>query len=103
MSNSSEHCRGSYKTEEPPYEAADLPGVNMNYAAAHGVLKPTKGRALDHIVFEIRNLQAFSKKLEASGIKLDAPYKVLPTGLANAFVTDPWGTNIELTEGLNKL
>jgi catechol 2,3-dioxygenase-like lactoylglutathione lyase family enzyme len=92
-----------YKTEEPPYEAADLPGANMNFAAAHGALKPTKGRALDHIGFEIANLQAFSRKLEESGIKLDAPYKVLPNGLANAYVTDPWGTRIELTEGLNKL
>lgn len=92
-----------HKTEEPPYEAADLPGVNMNFAAAHGVLKPTKGRALDHIGFEIVNLEAFTKKLEASGIKLDAPYRVLPNGLANAYVTDPWGTRIELTEGLNKL
>jgi catechol 2,3-dioxygenase-like lactoylglutathione lyase family enzyme len=39
-----------------PYEAADLPGVNMNYAAAHGPVLPTKGRALDHIGFEVRNL-----------------------------------------------
>jgi catechol 2,3-dioxygenase-like lactoylglutathione lyase family enzyme len=92
-----------YKTEEPPYEAADLPGVNLNFAAAHGALKPTKGRALDHIGFEIANLQAFTRKLEESGVKLDAPYKVLPNGLANAYVTDPWGTRIELTEGLNKL
>jgi len=92
-----------YKTEEPPYEAADLPGVNMNFGPAHGALAPTKGRALDHIGFEVRNLEAFSKKLEASGLKLDSAYKVLPNGLANAFVTDPRGTNIELTEGLNKL
>ncbi len=92
-----------YKTEEPPYEAADLPGANMNFTAAHTVSKPTKGRALDHIGFEIQNLQAFCRKLEASGVKLDAPYKMLPTGVASAFVTDPWGTSIELTEGLNKL
>jgi catechol 2,3-dioxygenase-like lactoylglutathione lyase family enzyme len=92
-----------YKTEEPPYEAADLPGVNMNYAPAHGAVRPTKGRTLDHIGFEIRNLEAFCKHLEATGIKLDSPYKVLPNGLANAYVTDPWGTSIELTEGLNKL
>jgi catechol 2,3-dioxygenase-like lactoylglutathione lyase family enzyme len=92
-----------YKTEGAPYEAADVPGVNMNFAAAHGPAVPTKGRALDHIGFEVVNLQAFCKKLEAMGVKLDAPYKVLPNGLANAYVTDPWGTNIELTEGLNKL
>ena len=29
------------------------------------------GRALDHIGFEIKNLEAFTKKLEADGIKLD--------------------------------
>jgi catechol 2,3-dioxygenase-like lactoylglutathione lyase family enzyme len=92
-----------YKTEDPPYEASDLPGVNMNFAPAHGPTVPTKGRALDHIGFEVRGLEAFTKKLEASGIKLDAPYRVLPIGIANAYFTDPWGTRIELTEGLNKL
>jgi catechol 2,3-dioxygenase-like lactoylglutathione lyase family enzyme len=92
-----------YKTEDPPYEAADLPGVNMNFAEAHGAAVPTKGRALDHIGFEVANLDVFSRKLEASGVKLEAPYKVLPSGIANAYVTDPWGTRIELTEGLNKL
>jgi catechol 2,3-dioxygenase-like lactoylglutathione lyase family enzyme len=92
-----------YKTEGAPYEAADLPGVNMNFSSAREVQKPTKGRALDHIGFEVKNLEAFTKKLEASGVKLDAPYKVLPNGLGNAYLTDPWGTNIELTEGLSKL
>src|SRR5712692_452436 len=91
-----------YKTEDPPYDAADIPGVNMNFAAAHGALAPTKGRMLDHIGFEIKNLEAFCKKLEASGIKLDAPYKKLPSGISNAFLTDPWGTYIELTEGLDR-
>lgn len=92
-----------HKTVEPPYEAADLPGVNLNVAAAHGELAPTKGRRLDHIGFEIKNLEAFCKKLEASGVKLDSPYKKIPLGITNAFLTDPWGTYIELTEGLDRL
>ena len=92
-----------HKTEGAPYEAADLPGVNMNFSGVREAMKPTKGRALDHIGFEIKNLEAFTKKLEASGIKIDTPYKVLPNGLAIAYVSDPWGTSIELTEGLNKL
>ena len=92
-----------HKTVDPPYEAADLPGVNLNVAEAHGKLEPIKGRRLDHIGFEIQNLEAFCKKLEASGVKLDAPYKKLPSGIANAYLTDPWGTYIELTEGLNRL
>jgi hypothetical protein len=91
-----------YKTDDPPYEAADIPGVNMNFAEAHGALAPTKGRMLDHIGFEVKNLEAFCKKLEASGIKLDSPYKKLPSGIANAYLTDPWGTYIELTEGLDR-
>ena len=42
-------------------------------------------------------------KLEAKGAKFDAPYKKNPSGLANAHLTDPWGTSIELTEGLSGL
>jgi hypothetical protein len=38
------------------------------------------------------------------GIKLDTPYRNVPAvGLALAFVTDPWGTSIELNEGLDKI
>ena len=55
----------------------------------------------DHIGFEIKNLDAFTKKLEAQGIKLDRPYTKVPQlGIAIAFIKDPWGTNIEMTEGL---
>ena len=92
-----------FRSEVQGYEAADLPGVNMNFSGERGVQQPTKGRALDHIGFEIKNLEAFTKKLEASGLKIDAPYRMLPNGLAIAFITDPWGTYIELTEGLSKL
>src|ERR1019366_2936704 len=84
------------------YEAADLPGVNLNFSGLPTKLAPTKGRMLDHIGFEIKNLEAFCKKLEASGVKLDAPYTKLPSGIANAFLTDPWDTYIELSEGLNR-
>ena len=52
----------------------------------------------------MKNLEAFCKKLEAMGIKLDAPYRNVPAlGLALAFITDPWGTSIELNEGLDKI
>jgi catechol 2,3-dioxygenase-like lactoylglutathione lyase family enzyme len=89
-----------YKTVEPPYEAVDLPGVNLNFSGVPDKLAPTKGRMLDHIGFEVKNLEAFCKKLEASGVKLDTPYKKNSSGLGVAFLTDPWGTSIELTEGL---
>ena len=64
----------------------------------------TQGRAVDHIGFEVKNLEAFTKKLESQGIKLAVPYRQVPAlGIAIAFITDPWGTYIELTEGLDKV
>ena len=85
-------------------EADDVPGENLTFGKSPTPTEPTKGRALDHIGFEIKNLEAFCKNLGASGIKFDRPYspQVAP-GLSIAFITDPWGTYIELTEGLDKL
>jgi catechol 2,3-dioxygenase-like lactoylglutathione lyase family enzyme len=85
------------------YEAKILPGVNLRYSKNATPVAPTRGRALDHIGFEVRNLEAFCKRLEAEGIRFDTPYTKRPElGIALAFLTDPWGTFIELTEGLNR-
>jgi len=86
------------------FEAADLPGVNLTFSKSDTTTVGTKGRELDHIGFEIQDLQAFCKKAEAAGIKFDMPYTPRPDlGIALAFITDPWGTYIELNEGLGKL
>jgi len=63
---------------------------------------PTKGRAIDHIGFEVKNLEAFVKKLQAAGITMESPFRDMPNlGLKIAFLVDPVGTRIELTEGLS--
>jgi catechol 2,3-dioxygenase-like lactoylglutathione lyase family enzyme len=86
------------------FEAADLPGVNLTFAPSDAALPGTKGRILDHIGFEVKDLESFSKKLEAGGTKFDLAYRKIPQlGISIAFLTDPWGTYIELTEGLDKL
>lgn len=83
------------------FDAADLPAINLSFSKAPAALPGTKGRSLDHIGFEVKGLEAFLKKLEASGVKLDMPYRQLPNSTtAIAFLTDPWGTYIELTENL---
>ena len=85
---------------EPTYRAV-LPGLAMYFTKADAAPAGTKGRGLDHIGFEVRNLEAFCKKLEAAGQKFDRPYGRLPNSTtAIAFLTDPWGTYIELTENL---
>jgi len=87
------------------FEAADLPGVNLTFAEPETpAIVGTKGRSLDHIGFEVKNLEAFCKKLADVGVQFDAPYRKLASlGIAIAFLTDPWGTYIELTEGLDRL
>ena len=82
--------------------SAALPGLTMNFSPATGTAG-TQGRVIDHIGFEVKGLEAFTKKLEAQGVKLTSPYRQAPLGIWIAFITDPWGTYIELTEGLDKV
>ena len=82
--------------------AIDLPGVNLTYGPGAADVAATQGRALDHIGFEVNNLEAFVAELESKGVTMDRGYtKVASLGIAIAFLTDPWGSYIELTEGLD--
>jgi catechol 2,3-dioxygenase-like lactoylglutathione lyase family enzyme len=92
---------GAIPGKRGKFEAADLPGVNLSFSKVDTAQAATKGRSLDHIGFEVKDLESFTKRLEASGIKFDVPYRKVPRlGIAIAFLTDPWGAYIELTEGL---
>jgi predicted enzyme related to lactoylglutathione lyase len=88
---------------------ADLPGVGymLNFFSwlPDEELVGTEGRAVDHVGFEVRGLEAFTKRLEQKGIELTAPYRDAPElgGIGVVAITDPWGTVIELTEGLRDL
>jgi len=95
---------GAKPRDGAQFPAADLPGIALNFSPSADPVIGTQGRAVDHIGFEVKNLEAFCKKLEADGIKLAVPYRQVPAlGIAIAFVADPWGTYIELTEGLDKI
>jgi catechol 2,3-dioxygenase-like lactoylglutathione lyase family enzyme len=79
----------------------DIPGANLSFSQGKTALAPTKGRSLDHIGFDVKDLEGFAKKLEAQGIKLDEGPRLAPNGTTKvAYITDPWGTRIELTEKL---
>jgi catechol 2,3-dioxygenase-like lactoylglutathione lyase family enzyme len=82
---------------------ADVPGMNLSFATSKMPTVGTRGRAVDHIGFEVDNLEAFVKKLEAKGIKFDVAYRQVPAiGLSIAYITDPSGVYIELTEGYDQ-
>jgi catechol 2,3-dioxygenase-like lactoylglutathione lyase family enzyme len=79
----------------------DVPGANLSFSAGKTKLAPTKGRSLDHIGFDVKDLDAFTKKLDAQGVKLDEAIRLAPNGTTKvAYLTDPWGTRIELTQNL---
>jgi catechol 2,3-dioxygenase-like lactoylglutathione lyase family enzyme len=96
---------GATAGKRAQYDTANIPGTEITFAKADATqprLAPTKGRAVDHIGFEVKNIDAVVAKLAAAGIKTGAPVRNSPNaaGLKTVFVTDPWGTDIELTQGL---
>jgi catechol 2,3-dioxygenase-like lactoylglutathione lyase family enzyme len=82
----------------------DMPGSNILFAKADGPVTGTKGRVMDRIGIEVKDVEKFCRDVEASGYKLDSPYRKAPAAnlnLAVCVLTDPWGTYIEVSQGLN--
>ena len=79
------------------YDAVDLPGVNFNFSVGPKAVGPTKGRVLDHLAFQIRDLGAFCARLAREGANLERPCGS-DARARGVLLTDPWGTSIELTE-----
>jgi hypothetical protein len=94
-------------TMRGPYESGDLPGMNLTMSPLGSQPRPgvaTKGRLLDSIGFEVRNLRAYCDRIRASGVTFDVPYGLDPElGIPTATLIDPWGVTIRLTEGLAAL
>ncbi len=89
--------RGSIQT------TTNVPGMNMSFGNARGEAAPSRGRAIDHIGFELDDLEAFCEQLKAKGIEFDLEYlEIDAIELKIAFITDPAGTYIELTEGFDE-
>ena len=91
-------------------DAGEAPHIERGQRARHEItlgkeqspLAPTDGRSVDHIGFEVRNIDAFVAKLRAARIKTDGAIRnsTNAAGLRIVYITDPWGTEIEITEGL---
>jgi len=88
-----------------PNANASLPGALLytNVMGGEGKGYSNKGGALPSIGFEVKNLEAFTKKLQAGGVHFAEPYsKTRYKTFAHATFIDPWGTEVQLTEGLNR-
>jgi catechol 2,3-dioxygenase-like lactoylglutathione lyase family enzyme len=82
---------------------ANIPGSYILFEQAKGPVAPSKGRAFDRIGLEITDLAAMVKKLEDGGVKLDSPYTGKNAAMNAGFAVfqDPFGTLIEMSEGLS--
>jgi len=79
----------------------EIPGANILFTQAKGPVMGTKGRAFDRIGLEVKDVAQKCKDFEAAGIKLDGAYRKATTmNLAVCVLTDPWGTYIEISQGL---
>jgi catechol 2,3-dioxygenase-like lactoylglutathione lyase family enzyme len=76
----------------------EIPGVQIRFTKADTKQVPTRGRVLDHIGFDVKDHAAFVKKLQADGIKPDEPVRKSAAGNTITFITDPWGTRIEIVQ-----
>jgi catechol 2,3-dioxygenase-like lactoylglutathione lyase family enzyme len=85
------------------FDTANVPGTEITLGKAAMPQAPTKGRSVDHMGFEVTNIDQFVAKLQAAGIKTDGAIRnsTNATGIRLVYVTDPWGTEIEITEGLS--
>ena len=83
-------------------KSGDVAGAKLTYGLAKEKQTGTKGRALDHIGFEVPSLDFTYQKLTLQGLKFDAEPRAVNDGKTKDRVhrPDPWGTYIELTQGL---
>lgn len=80
----------------------NIPGARLTFTESTAPMAGTQGRALDRLGFEVADLAATVEKLKDSGAKMNGNIvtaKQMP--LSVAILTDPWGTYIELSQGLN--
>jgi catechol 2,3-dioxygenase-like lactoylglutathione lyase family enzyme len=83
-------------------DCVEVPGVSLAMSQGETKLDPTAGRSLDHIGFEVKNLPEFLKRMEAEGVSITQG--LTPSNFVSnmrvAFIADPWGTKMEITEGI---
>jgi catechol 2,3-dioxygenase-like lactoylglutathione lyase family enzyme len=84
------------------FQTATVPGVEIVLGKSDAPQAPTKGRAVDHIGFEVADIEHFVARLRDAGMVNDVEIRGSPnvSGLRLFFLTDPWGTEIEVTQGL---
>ena len=92
---------GSPRTRGTIETTADVPGTNLSFAESEGNVLPTPGTAVDHVGFEVEDIQAFAAMLASKGVQLERPpFYVESLDVWVAFFPDPNGARVEISQGL---
>jgi predicted lactoylglutathione lyase len=86
-----------------PFTMAKIPGIQIVFRETKDPIAPTKGHSLALLGFEVKDIQAFVRKYQEAGGKFDGNGTIATSAAANLSViqlTDPWGTSIEVSQGL---
>ena len=81
----------------------EIPGVRIVFHETKDPIAPTKGHSLGLLGFEVQDLKEFVKKYSDAGGKFDGNGTIATSAPANLSViqlTDPWGTSMEISQGL---
>jgi uncharacterized glyoxalase superfamily protein PhnB len=92
---------GAKISKSGPDTIGEIPGARIVFRVTKDPIAPTKGHSLGLLGFEVADLKAFVQKYQDSGGKLDT--QIATAAAANLSVvqlTDPWGTSIEVSQGL---
>src|SRR5262249_34496745 len=83
-------------------DCVDVAGVSLAMSQSEAKLDPTAGRSLDHVGFEVKDLPAFLKRMEAEGVTITQGLtaSAFVSKMRVAFIADPWGTKMEITEAI---
>jgi predicted enzyme related to lactoylglutathione lyase len=79
----------------------DIPGARIVFHETRDPIAPTKGHSLGLLGFEVKDIQDFAKRYQDSGGKMDNAIATATAANLSVFqLTDPWGTSIEVSQGL---
>jgi hypothetical protein len=80
----------------------EIPGARIVFHVTKDPIAPTKGHSLNLLGFEVKDLQEFVNKYQEAGGKLDGQIATSATAhLSVVPLPAPWGTSIEVSQGLN--
>ncbi|MGI9626529.1 MAG: VOC family protein [Longimicrobiales bacterium] len=94
---------GTHRVRGTIETTLDVPGTNLSFSDSEETVSPTQGTAVDHVGFEVEDIEAFAEVLRSKGVEfLAEPFYVESLDTWVAFFADPAGALVEISQGLDR-